>query len=1127
VNRRTAHFALALLLVTTVAPAQEPPKPREQQVADIEKQLAELRQRLDQLKGTPASDGSLPDDWVKAFPWRCIGPATMGGRITTISAFDVDPTTYWIGTASGGLLKTTNAGTTFAHQFDREATVSVGAVCVAPSNPEIVWVGTGENNPRNSVSIGDGVYKSTNGGQSWTNMGLKKSFQIGKILVNPNYPDTVYAGALGRLYGPSDERGLFKTTDGGKTWKKILYIDDKTGVIDMVMHPTDAETLIIATWERQRDGFDSHPGNEMLPADGYDRYDPIKKWGPGSGLHKTTDGGKTWKKLTAGLPTCDLGRIGLDWYRKDPKVVFAIIDSAKIAMGTPPQQVWLGIQGENATGGAKLTAVTETAPAGKAGLKAGDVVKVIDKKPIENYGGLVGAIQGKKAGDKLVFAVLRDGKTLEITVTLENRPIPPPDPAVTAARLFGATAEAAPAGTAGVKLTRLIPGGSAATAGLKETDLVQAIDKKPVAARDAFVQAVNAHKVGDKITVSVLRDKETKDIVVTLKDPPPGFGPGQATPTRPYGYMFGGQQPNVQDQQGPNSHEYGGVYKSTDGGETWARVNSLNPRPMYFSCIRVDPNDSNYVYVCGVLLHKSKDGGKTFTQDGGNGVHPDQHTLWIDPKDGRHMIVGCDGGFYVTYDRMQNWDHLNHMAIGQFYHVAVDSRRPYRVYGGLQDNGTWGGPSVSLNGGLINEDWLAINGGDGFVCRVDPFDPDLVYFEIQDGGMARRNLRTGAFAGIRPQPPQGAMPFRFNWNTPFILSAHNAGIFYCGGNCVFRSVKRGDDLKVISPEITRTKRGSATALAESPRNPDVLWAGSDDGFLWVTRDSGQKWANVTENVLKAGLPGHRWVATVEASRFVEGRAYVVFDGHRSDDDQPYVFVTEDFGATWKPIAANLPWGFTRVCREDVQNPDLLFVGTEFGAWASTNRGGRWTKISNNLPTVAVHEFAVHPTAGEVVIATHGRSLWVADIKALRQMTPKVLAEAAHLYEPNAVVRWRTQPGRGSMYGNGSRRYAGENPPPGAFIYYSLTKKADKMSLKIVDITGKAEWDLAVSGTPGLHRIAWDLQGASPQPATYRVALTVDGKEYSQALKIEADPNVPAGAGAEEPAGEKKGERIDD
>ena len=307
---------------------------------------------------------------------------------------------------------------------------------------------------------------------------------------------------------------------------------------------------------------------------------------------------------------------------------------------------------------------------------------------------------------------------------------------------------------------------------------------------------------------------------------------------------------------------------------------------------------------------------------------------------------------------------------------------------------------MSLKGtGPINQDYVFVNGGDGFVCRVDPTDPDLVYFESQDGMMGRRHLKTGERAFIRPRPTPGAPPYRFNWNTPFILSSHNPRIFYCAGNYVFRSVNRGDDLRVISPEISASKRGTATALAESPRNPEVLWVGTDDGALWLTRDGGKNWKNVAENV---GLPGPRWVATIEPSRFSEGRCYVAFDAHRSDDDEPYVFVTQDFGSTWRSLRANLPWGSTRVLREDVHNQNLLFVGTEFAVWASLNRGASWTRINNNLPTVAVHELAIHPTAGEMVAATHGRSLWACDISALRQLSADHVKDKIALYK---YPRW--------------------------------------------------------------------------------------------------------------------------
>ncbi len=1139
-------LGLCLLCALPGQPAE--PSPREKEIAELEKQfqakkqeLDELAHKLEQLRKdattTPAvAEGSLPADWVKQFNWRCIGPATMGGRITAISAFDADPTTYWVATASGGLLKTTNNGVTFDHQFQREGTVSIGDVCVAPSDRNIVWVGTGENNPRNSVSFGDGVYKSVDGGKTWQNMGLKKTFQIGRIAIHPKNPNIVYVGALGRLYGPNEDRGLYKTTDGGKTWDRVLFVDERTGVIDVAVNPKEPETLLVAMWERQRDEFDSWPGTEMPVAEGYDRYDPIKKWGPGSGLYKSSDGGKNFKKLTKGLPSSPMGRIGLDYYRKNPNTVFAVIDCETIGMG--PKPVYLGVQGEDNPEGAKLTQITDKTPASKAGLKAGDIVTMIDKKPIKKYDDLVAAIEGSKAGTVLALTVKRDKETKEIAATIETRPESgdnqPPPPVY-----LGFQGEAE---DEGVKVISVVEGGPAGKAGLKLNDLVLSIDKKEIKDTQGVFASMRDKKAGDKLTLSVMRGTEKKEIVLTLERRPaggaPGGGTGQPTAARPYSFMYGGQAPNVQRQQGPEGHLYGGVYKSVDNGDNWTRINSLNPRPMYFSLIRVDPSDENFLYIGGVSLHRSSDGGKSFTGDGGgNEVHPDNHALWIDPKDGRHMLVGGDGGFYATFDRMQHWDHLNHAsAIGQFYHVALDNRRPYRVYGGLQDNGTWGGLSHSLRGAPSNDDWFSVSGGDGFVCRVDPSDSDIVYGETQDGNIFRRNLKTGEGASIRPRQSQGAPPYRFNWNTPFILSSHNPRILYSGGNFVFRSVNRGADLRVISPEITRTKRGSATALSESPRNPDVLWAGTDDGSLWVTRDGGKEWKNVADRV---GLPGPRWVASIEASRGADGRCYVAFDGHRSNDDRPLIYVTEDFGQTWKSLQANLPeFGSARVLREDIQNPSLLFLGTEFAAYASTNRGASWTRINNNLPTVAVHEFALHPTAGEVVVATHGRSVWIMDVTALRQMTPEALKAKAQLYRPNTAVNWRPEPGRGSMYGNGSRRFLGQNPPNGAEIYYSLNKKAEKLSLKVLDYAGKTVGELDSKGKdPGLYRIAWTPgrpQGQGRQgggggrlpPATYRVVLTVDGEEFSQPLRVEDDPNAPA-EGIAEGGDEKPGEGIID
>jgi photosystem II stability/assembly factor-like uncharacterized protein len=773
----------------------------------------------------------------------------------------------------------------------------------------------------------------------------------------------------------------------------------------------------------------------------------------------------------------------------------------------------MGVTGRDTEDGVTITQVTENGPADKAGLKRDDILKSVAGKPLKRYVDLTEIILDYKADDELEVEIARDKETQKLKVKLEDRPGGPMG-------LGAMCSDARP----GARIVRLLPERAADKAGLIEEDVIKEINGQEIASADALWKLLGTMKEGDKITIKAQRDEELKEFQLTLET----IDARGETVTRPHSAYLGGQAANVQNRQGPNGQEYGGIYRSADGGETWTRINSLNPRPMYFSLIRVDPSDEKNLYVGGVQLHRSNDGGKSFRDDAGQKVHADYHALWIDPKDGRHMIVGCDGGFYQTFDRTSNWEHLNHLALAQFYHVCYDTRAPYHVYGGLQDNGSWGGPSRTLrSSGPLNEDWINVGGGDGFVCRVDPSDPDIVYSESQDGNINRRNLRTGESKGIRPRGGK----YRFNWNTPFLLSSHNPKIFYCAGNFVFRSVKQGDDPKVISPEIARTGRGTATALAESPRNPDVLWVGTDDGQLWITRDGGAKWANVVD---KLKLPGPRCVATIEASRFVEGRAYVAFDAHRSNDDEPYAFVTEDFGETWKSIRSNLPVGSTRCLREDLKNPNLLYVGTEFALFVSLDPRASWTKLNNNLPTVAVHEIAIHPS-GEIIAATHGRSVWILDASPLREMTKEVLAAPAHLYAPGTATRWRAEPSRGT--GGGAQKFIGDNPPRGARIYYSLAQTS-KVSAKIVDFDGKTVRELTqLKGEAGLHAVTWDLssapaarpgQGQQGRPSRgggrqgsrggppvaaglYRVVLTVNDKEFTQLLKVEMDPTLPSGA----------------
>ena len=1123
-------FLLAVLISVPARSEDKPPvaitaEEKTKQLAELEKQIAELQAKREALKAAPVKveakapsvpEGTIPVDYMKPYTWRNIGPANMGGRITSLAVNPKDPSNYWVGTASGGLLKTENNGTTFEFQFDKETSVSIGDVVVAASDPKIVWVGSGENNPRNSVSYGDGVYKSIDGGKTWKNMGLKKSFQIGKVLIHPTNPEIVYVGALGRLYGANDERGVFKTEDGGKTWKKVLYVDDKTGVQEMRMDPKDPNTLIVATWERKRDEFDGFFGEAPVP----DAYGPIVTHGAGTAIYKTSDAGKNWKKLSgamtkSGLPTVKLGRIGLDYSHKTKGLVIAIIDTEQGGTGTE-SSTYLGVIGVDAEGGGvKINEVTKDSPAEKGGLKKDDIITTYDATKATTYDAFVDYFLDKNVGDKIKAIVKRGEKEETLEITLGKRPEPTPtgNPPTAGVRL---------ARGEGLKLGAVTEGGPAAKAGLVLNDELIEIDGKKVTNTQEYFAALKDKKAGDKAKFKVLRGKETKEVELVL-GPPVAGGGGPArgqTNRKPYGMGLGGQQANVQRRQGKTGFQTGGVFLSKDNGETWTRVNSLNPRPMYFSQLRFDPTNDNTIYVLGDVpspLWRSTNGGERFDNlSTARGVHADAHALWINPNNAKHLIIGCDGGFYASYDAGTKWEHLNTLALAQFYHVAVDTRTPYRVYGGLQDNGSWGGPSDSQRrSGPVNEDWIFVSGGDGFVCRIDPTDPDLVYAESQGGNMNRRNYRTGETAGIRPARKPGEDSHRFNWNTPFILSSHNPSIFYCGAQYVFRSVSKGDNLKQISPELTRTKKGSLVSIAESPRNADVLWAGSDDGYLWVSRDGGAKWDNVTANVQKAGLTGYRWISTIEASNAKEGRAYICLDAHRSDDDKPYLFTTEDYGATWKAITSNLPeFGSTRCLREDIVNNNVLYCGTEFGAYVSINRGASWTKLGANLPTVACHEFAQPTTASELVVGTHGRGIWIIDVQAIRQLKPETLKSTTPTFlAPATAIRWKLNPGSDFPYSIPDRKFVGQNPTRGAAFDYHLPTNAKEATLKILDVNGRQIREFrTIPRGAGLHRVTWDLSGApnargSARAGVYSVVLTVDGKEFKQTLRVELDPNA--------------------
>jgi photosystem II stability/assembly factor-like uncharacterized protein len=826
-----------------------------------------------------AAEGvELPAGFLDQLAPRPIGPANMGGRISAIAVVESKPSTLFVAAASGGLWKTTNNGTTWTPVFDNQGTASIGDVAVSKSDPDVVWVGTGEANARNSVSWGDGVYKSTDGGKTWKNMGLANSEHIGRVVIHPKNPDIVYVAALGRLWGPNPERGVYKTTDGGVTWKAVKQIDEDTGFIDLAMDPIEPETLYAAAYKVRRDAFAG--GN------------PATQFGADAGLYKTTDGGKTWRKLTIGLPTRPIGRCGIAVWRKDPPVLYAVVQTDRTDISAMPGQ--------------------------------------------------------------------------------------PP-------------------------------------------------------------------RSGDKI-------------------------------------------------------ETGGVFCSTDKGESWTKVNDLCPRPFYFGQVRIDPADDQRVYVLGVTLFVSTNGGKSFRADAPE-THADHHALWIDPADPQHLVYGTDGGVFVSYDRGAHCEHLQNLPIGQFYGIALDMRKPYRVFGGLQDNGTWGGPSRTHNReGITAADWFRILSADGYLCQCDPTDSDTVYAESQWGSIRRLDLHSGAVAEIRPRPKRDEPAYRFNWSSPMLVSPHNAKTLYFGGNHVFKSVNRGDTWEALGPDLTRGEPGpnkyaghTITTIAESPLKAGVLWTGTDDGKVHVSTDGGRAWIDVSAKL--PDLPDERWVTRVECSPFDAATAYVSIDRHRNNDRSPYVFKTTDNGATWKAITSNLPAGGpVHVIRADPRNPDLLFVGTEFGLFVSVNGGASWQQVRRGLPTVAVHDLAIHPRDRELVIATHGRSIYVMDIAPLQEISGKTLNTPAYLFDVKPATAYQPRGAHGLGQG---KNYLAPNPPFGAAIYFTLREKASEPVLvTITDAAGKTVTELKGATEPGLHRLQWDLRGGGRRQDAF-----VPAGDYMARLKV--------------------------
>ncbi len=861
----------------------------------------------------PAAPAETPLDSLvipNAYTARSIGPAVMGGRVSDIAFDPVDPWTYYVALGTGGVMKTRDNGQTWSAVFEKEAVASIGAVAVAPSDSSVVWVGTGEANDRNSSSWGDGVYRSTDGGTTWTRVGLENSKTIARIVVHPSDPKTAWVAAMGDLWVPSKERGCYKTTDAGASWKLVLAAPapygDRVGCGDLAIDPSNPDVLYAALYARRRFPWQFVSG--VAATDGKDL----------GGIFKSTDGGNTWTKLTKGLPP-RTQRIGLAVYAKNPKIVYAVVQS----------------------------------------------------------------------------------------------------------------------------------------------------------------------------------DAEGTSDIDDIKS------------------------------------KAGGVFRSEDGGESWTRVSQLNPRPFYFSQIRIDPTDDRRIYVLGFMLHVSEDGGKTWREDRFKAVHPDNHALAIDPRWPKRLLLGTDGGLYQSVNGGEGWEFQNRFAAGEFYRINVDQSTPYRICGGLQDNTNWIGPSQTYTkDGIVNDDWYQIGGGDGSYCLFDATDSNIVYAESQQGFIFRLDLRGGRPKLLKPQPTEGSPAFRYHWNSPLIQSRHDPKTLYYGADRVFKLRDRGDTWQEISGDLSTRDLSKMTAvgsgaeaygvvyaLAESPAKAGLLWAGTDDGKLWKTENEGGSWTDLTGN-LPAPARG-LWISRIEPSAHDPQVAYVAIDGHRTGTYAPHLYRTADGGKTWQSIAANLPPnGPVKVIREDPKNPDLLFAGTEFGLWASVDRGGRWFRLGK-LPTVAVDDIVIHPRELDLIAATHGRSLYVLDdLRPLEELTRAVQQEDAHLFSLRPVTGRYLLPGWEEW--SGAAVFRGKNPPDGALIsFYVRAFTGDSVKIRITGPGDRPVANLSAPGVPGIGRVVWNLRptkdllteygGEGPEklvPAgEYTVTLTYGKVKQTQKLQVSIAPGA--------------------
>jgi photosystem II stability/assembly factor-like uncharacterized protein len=832
-------LSLPLVLLTFSLLAQVKPTPADERLKSMEKRKELERKSL-----------------VNPVAFRNIGPSIMSGRVVDFDVNPDDPTEFYVAYATGGLWYSNNNGQSFTSIFDSEHVIVIGDIAVnwtAPAASRTIWLGSGEVNSSRSSYAGLGMYKSSNGGKTWEYLGLPESHHIGKVQLHPTDPNTVWVAVLGHLYSPNKERGVYKTTDGGKTWKQTLYVDDNTGAIDLDINPQNPAEVYAATWYRTRSAWNFEEGGKT------------------SGMYKSTDGGNTWTLLTkegAGFPVGEgVGRIGIAVYPKNPQVLYAIMDNNFHRPDTARR-----------------------------------------RQDTSRY-------------------VLRDFE----------------------------------------KLTK---------------EQFEALDDKKL---ERFLQQNTGLR---RYSVAYIKEKVRT---------------GQFKPTVLFDHLF---DANTALFDTPIIGAE--VYRSDDGGQTWRKMNEAplslyNTYGYYFGKIYIAPNNDQKLVITGFGIEMSTDGGKKWKRmdsgPGASNVHADHHCAWINPKRDSHIFSGNDGGLNITYDDGKNWFKANTPSVGQYYAIAVDNASPYNVYGGLQDNGTWVGPSNHQENNGWHDDgnyrYKMIGGGDGMQVQVDTRDNITVYSGSQFGAYSRQNWQSNPRQTkfIRPLHNLGEPQLRFNWQTPILLSKHNQDIFYYGSNKLHRSFNRGDSIAVISPDLTNGGKpgdvpyGTITSVSESPLRFGLLYAGTDDGNIHVSKDAGSTWTLISKPITKSnpgGLPQGLWVSRVIASQYKEGRVYATLNGYRFDHFAPYLYVSEDYGTTWKQLGKDLPAEPLNVVREDPKHDSLLYVGTDGGLYVSIDAGNSFMMWTSGLPkSIPVHDIAIQQRDNHIILGTHGRSLYVAKLDSVQ------------------------------------------------------------------------------------------------------------------------------------------------